>query len=112
MNNIRDYWRRVRQAEAELPNVQAILIVSIESAARGMRGGRVCAVNREGAAIRIVDGTHRLATDDEIQAHIADEQSRSNQAQADALQRAGRTIVSIPARVVPEKKAPGERGRG
>jgi hypothetical protein len=56
-----------------------------------------------------VDGTHRPATEDEIQAHVADEQERANQAQLEALQRAGRTIVSLP----PKGKTPqGERGRG
>ena len=58
---IGEFWAEVRTVKASLPDGD-ILIRSIEDRSARRQGGVVSEVDRDSAAQRIVEGTHRLAT--------------------------------------------------
>lgn len=63
------YWRTVRSTEKNLPEGDFQYVISIENEDQGPNcsPGRVVEVPREQAAQRIVEKTHRLATEEEIE---------------------------------------------
>ena len=89
--DIREYFRKLRKAESEIPGDYAV-IVSTETPDGG-KAGRVVEVTKSVAAHMIVDGRGRIATASEIKAF------RSEMAELmeneKALQNAGKVQVTI-----------------
>jgi len=80
MMNLKSYWQGVRKVEADLPNDAIIWLTStdvLEEA--GGRAGVVMDVPRAAAAQRIYEKTHRLATEEEKAAGIADMERRTQE---------------------------------
>jgi hypothetical protein len=88
------YWQQVRDVEARLP--QDVFLTSIEDRFTGRAGGVVCEVDRASAARCVVDGSHRVATEEEIEAYRLDQDERKRAGQAAALLAQGRTVVQLP----------------
>jgi len=74
------------------PPSDCVMLTSIENRFRGMKGGITMQVGKRQAAEHIVDGSHRLSTDEEIAAHHEDELDRRCAAR-DAENRAERRTV-------------------
>lgn len=70
------YWQAVHQVLAQLPH-EVIYITSVEDIVRGQVGGRVCAVDRDVAAQRLVERSHQLSTQEEIERERRDSAERS-----------------------------------
>jgi hypothetical protein len=75
--DIREHAQAIRETLAELPD-QDIYVMSLKCRDKGITAGLVAQVTRRQAAEGIVDATHRLATEDEIEAHVADQQAKGD----------------------------------
>lgn len=88
---LQTYWRAVAEAEEKLKQdieQDCLIVVSTESRFIGRRGGVSVEVSRAGAARLLVAGSHRVATDEETEAHHEDQARRRKVIQeADAVQR-------------------------
>ncbi len=78
----------------ELPR-DCVMLTSIERRFAGMAGGVTMEVGKRAAAVLIVDGTHRLATEDEIAAYHADQAERKAAANTAALAAEGRAVLHL-----------------
>jgi hypothetical protein len=74
MPDIKRYWHLVAEQRAKLPS--EVWLTSIERPLEGITGGATCAVTREIAARRLVEQSHRIATEEEIQKFHADQRER------------------------------------
>ena|SRR5579884_3598478 len=74
MYTIRERMKRLRQIEETLP--EFLYVVSVEDKSRGIMGGRMTHVSRGIAAGLLDAGSHRIATDDEVTAHEAQEEEK------------------------------------
>jgi hypothetical protein len=78
------YWQAVHEIEAEIKpqrhdgGVPIFFITSVESKLKRINGGYVVDCNIRNAAQRIVEGSHRLSTEEEIQKYYADQARRSD----------------------------------
>lgn len=70
--NMGKYWKAVRETRGSLQE-EFPFVTSIADEVSGAKGGMVCQVDRENAAILLVKKTHRLATPDEVAQYRADE---------------------------------------
>ena len=64
--DIREYFRRLRQAESEIPGEYAVIYST--DTPDGGKAGRTVEVTKSVAAHMIVDGRGRMATESEIKA--------------------------------------------
>ena len=71
MNTVQDYWRQVREKRQELQasERESFFLISLSMPARSIKAGVVVECDTENASRRLVEGTHRIATDDEIRAY-------------------------------------------
>lgn len=67
--NMREYWAAVKQHREALTEPFPYM-VSIDNRLHGTVGGVVMQVARQDAARLLADGTHRLATPEEVAAHL------------------------------------------
>jgi hypothetical protein len=95
MADLRVYWQEVRALASSLP--QFAWLMSIEDAKRGMVGGRMAEVGAEQAARLLHTRSHRMATEDEISAHLIKEDQARRQSYHDGLRRRGIAVVTLPA---------------
>jgi hypothetical protein len=75
--SVHEYWQTVRKIASDLP--EAVYLTSLDSRTRGTQAGAVCLCSREIAARRIAEGTHRVATEAEVEqykAHLEAERRR------------------------------------
>ncbi len=93
MRDLRAYWQEIRALEKSLP--QFVWLMSLDSPKRGMVGGRMAEVGAEQAAPLLHAGSHRRATDEEIDAHLARESDARRQSYYDGLKRKGIAVVPI-----------------
>lgn len=107
---IRDMERQLGAAtypRRERPE-DCVILTTVEKRSRGIKGGVAMEVCKRSAARQIVDGTHRLATDEEIEAYHADQRKR----RADAVDLENRKnfravfIVSAPETVADSSLLP------
>jgi hypothetical protein len=85
-----DYFSAIRQQRAALtPQFPdgACLVISIRLAGRPSPAGSICEVNIDNAARLITEGTHRLASKEEIQS-FREEQEFKRSPSADPLEAA------------------------
>lgn len=93
MRDLRAYWQEIRALEKSLP--QFVWLMSLDNPKRGMVGGRMAEVGAEQAAPLLHAGSHRRATDEEIDAHLARENDARRQSYYDGLKRKGIAVVPI-----------------
>ena len=86
--------QEVRALEQTLP--EFVWLMSIEDATRGMTGGRMAQVGAQSAAQRLHAKSHRMATDEEIAAHLAKEDQARRQSFNEGLRRRGIAVVAVP----------------
>jgi hypothetical protein len=94
MRDLRQYWQEVRALERSLP--EFVWLVSLEDAKRGMVGGRMAEVGAASAAQLLHAKSHRLATEDEIAAHLEKADQARRQRVQDGLRRRGIALVAMP----------------
>jgi hypothetical protein len=94
MRDLRQYWQEVRALERSLPAF--VWLMSIDDAKRGMVGGRMAEVGAAAAAQLLHAKSYRMATDDEIAAHLAKEEQARRQSFNDGLRRRGIAVVAVP----------------
>jgi hypothetical protein len=75
--DLRKYWRSVRLTEETLP-AGDVFLISVENEERGTSGGQISSATREYAARWIVGGTHRLATEPEIELYRLEMKARTD----------------------------------
>ncbi|HVO97379.1 MAG TPA: hypothetical protein VMT15_04900 [Bryobacteraceae bacterium] len=93
MKDLRAYWQEIRALEKSLP--QFVWLMSLENPKRGMVGGRMAEVGAAQAAPLLHAGSHRRATDEEIDAHLAKENEARRQSYYEGLKRRGIAVVAI-----------------
>jgi predicted dinucleotide-binding enzyme len=111
MRDLRVYWQEVRALQQTLP--EFVWLMSLEDAARGMTGGRMAQLGAAAAAQRLHAKSHRMATEEEIAAHLVKEDQARRQTLHDALRRRGIAVVAVPVSAIPpvadDKRAPARR---
>ena len=89
MTDLRSYWAGVRALREKLPAV--VFLASVASPENGANvDGRVSECVRETAARKLADGTHRVATDTEIDAFFALQEANLNDSERQERRRARR----------------------
>ena len=94
MRDLRQYWQEVRALERSLPAFT--WLVSLEDKKRGMVGGRMAEVGAASAAQLLHSKSHRMATEDEIAAHLEKEDRARRQGLHEGLRRKGIAVVAVP----------------
>jgi hypothetical protein len=91
MPDLKRFWQDVRAIERSLPKFS--WLVSIENEERGHVGGRIAEVPAGQAALLLHEKSHRVATEEEIGAHHAQEEEVHRQLMNDQLRREGIAVV-------------------
>jgi hypothetical protein len=99
MRDLRQYWQEVRALERSLP--EFLWLMSLDDAKRGMVGGRMAEVAAAQAAQLLHSRSHRMATDEEIAAHLEKEDQVRRQSVHDGLRRRGIAVVAVPVSETP-----------
>jgi hypothetical protein len=94
MRDLRQYWQEVRALQRSLP--EFIWLMSVEDKKRGMVGGRMAELGAAQAAQLLHAKAYRMATEDEIAAHLAKEEQARRQSFNDGLRRKGIAVVAVP----------------
>ena len=94
MRDLQQYWREIRAAAASLP--ADVWLVSLEDAKRGMRGGCMVETSAETAAKLLHANSHRMATDEEIEAYRDQREKQERAAFQERLRVRGVTVVPVP----------------
>ena len=93
MRDLRKYWQEVRAIERDLPDY--VWMVGAGGAGPD-RTLRLVEVLAEQAAKMLHGGSHRLATEEEVDAHKAAEDSLRQNAFREDLRRRGIATVTVP----------------
>jgi hypothetical protein len=107
MRDLRQYWQEVRTLERSLP--EFVWLMSLADAKRGMVGGRMAQVGSSQAAQLLHANAYRMATDEEVAAHLAREDQARRQSFHAGLRRNGIAVVSVPSAAEDSKRAPTRR---
>lgn len=99
MRDLRQYWQEVRALERSLPAF--VWLMSLEDVKRGMVGGRMAQVGAAQAAPLLHARSHRLATEEEIAAHLEKENQVRRQSVHEGLRRKGIAVVPVPVTETP-----------
>lgn len=92
---IQQYWQKVRETERTITE-ECPLMVSLNHPEIGATGGVVVSVTKGIAAELFVKGTHRMATDEEIESHRQSQRQHVMNQAEDAQRRAGIVMLAIP----------------
>lgn len=87
MNDIRQYWKTVRAIEATLP--ADVWLVAMDSP------DFVTQAPAETAAKMLHAKSHRVATEEEVEAHHAREAATNKNARRERLRRSGAAVVAV-----------------
>lgn len=93
MPDVKRYWQEVRAIERGLPKF--LWIVSIGDSLRGRVGGSIAEVSAAHAGPLLHAKSHRVATEDEIHAHRAGEESVKRAAFDERLRKQGIAVVTV-----------------
>jgi hypothetical protein len=93
MPDIKKFWASVNKLADTLPNPS--FITSIEDETRGWVGGRVFPAEPKLAAQRVIEGTHKLSTEDEIKSYHAGLDRNNKICAAMEVQKANKQVLSI-----------------
>jgi hypothetical protein len=94
MRDLRKYWQEIRESEKSLP--EFVWLMSLGNAPRGQKGGSIAQVAAAAAARLLHAKSHRLATDDEIQAHQTAEDQAKRLAFHEGLRKRGIAVIAVP----------------
>ena len=94
MRDLKQYWQEVRALARSLP--EFVWLMSVEDKKRGMVGGRMAEVGAAPAAQLLHAKSYRMATEDEIESHLAKEDQARRQSFHDGLRRKGIAVVAVP----------------
>lgn len=94
MADMKLYWARVRAIEAQLP-VGPVWITSLTNDNKGTHAGVVVECDQNLGAQRIADGTHRVATQEEVNAHSAAQAERKKKTDAREARRRASTASTL-----------------
>jgi len=93
MPDLKKYWDEIRALESSLPDY--VWLMSAHNPAKGQVGGRLSQVSAGVAARLLHASSHRVATEEETQAHIAEQDEQRHEAFRQRLQRQGIAVVSV-----------------
>ncbi len=104
---ITQFWLDVREmsqqlvADAAKQQLQKgapehFFITSVVGRRNGISNARVSSAHRKLSAQRIVEGTHRLSTDEEIETHLAEQEKKKTEAQARDAALKGQVTFAAP----------------
>ncbi len=93
MPDLKQYWQEVRAIEKSLP--EFVWLMSLDRPSRGQKGGSIAEVAAGLAARLIQERSHRRATDEEIAAHRAEEESAKQQAFEERMRKLGVSVVPL-----------------
>jgi hypothetical protein len=82
---IQEYWAEVRQVQKSLP--EAVFMVSLRNKEKGINAGAICECDAETAAKMIVEKTHELASEKQIEAWTKAQDAERAKHQAIELER-------------------------
>lgn len=94
MRDLRKYWQEIREIEKSLP--EFVWLMSLDNSPRGQRGGCIAQVAAAAAARLLHAKLHRLATDEEIQAHQTAEDEAKHLAFHEGLRKRGIAVIAVP----------------
>jgi len=94
MRDLRQYWQEVRTLERSLP--EFVWLMSLQDAKRGMVGGRLAEAGAAQAAQLLHAKSYRMATEDEIAAHLEKEDQARRASFHAGLRRRGIAVVPMP----------------
>lgn len=92
--DIKKYWDKVNALAPQLPG-ETVWLMSLDNDTRNTKAGMVCEVTRKLAAERIVQGTNRLATPEEIAAHQAKRGEYAEMSRKRELARKPQTVLVV-----------------
>jgi hypothetical protein len=93
MPDLRRYWEEIRAIEQSLP--QSLWIVSLEDALRGYVAGMIVEVAAAVAAKMLHAKTHRVATEEEVQAEQARQDVMKKSVAEEKLRKQGVAVVAV-----------------
>ena len=93
MPDLKKYWDDVRSIETGLP--EFVWLMSLQNPAKGQVGGRISQVSAQVAARLIHAKSHRIAAEEETQAHLAEQEQQKREAFRQRLQRQGIAWVPV-----------------
>lgn len=93
MRDLRKYWQEIRKIEKSLP--EFVWLMSLGHPPR-WTGGSMAQVAAASAARLLHAQSHRLAADEEIQAHQAAEDEAKRLAFHQGLRKRGIAVIAIP----------------
>jgi hypothetical protein len=93
MPDLRRYWEEIRAIERSLP--QSLWIVSLEDALRGYVAGMIVEVAATVAAKMLHAKTHRVATEEEVQAERDRQDGMKKSAVEEKLRKQGVAVVEV-----------------
>ena len=93
MPDLRKYWDEVHAIENGLADF--VWMMSLHNPAKGQVGGSISEVSRLVGARLLHASSHRLASAEEIQAHLAEQENQRRAAFRQRLQRQGVAWVPV-----------------
>lgn len=93
MRDLRKYWQEIREIEKSLP--ECVWLMSLGNP-RGQKAGCIAQVPAAAAARLLHAKSHRLATDEEMQAHQAAQAEAKRLAFHDGLRQRGIAVIAVP----------------
>jgi hypothetical protein len=93
MFDLKRYWQEIRAIEESLP--EYVWLMSLDNPAKGQIGGSIVQAAAAVAAKLLQAKSHRLATDEETQAHLAAQDQARRDAFEKKLRDSGIAVVPV-----------------
>jgi hypothetical protein len=93
MPDLKKYWQEIRAIEKSLP--AEVWLVSLQNLAKGQVGGAIAEVAAAAAAKLLHAKSQRLATDDEIEAHKAQQDKIKRQIFEQEMRSQGIAVIPM-----------------
>jgi len=94
MRDLRKYWQEVREIETSLP--EFVWLMSMDNRPLGQRGGCIAQVAAATGARLLYARSHRLATDEEIEAYQTAQDEVKHLAFYEGLRKRGIAVIALP----------------
>lgn len=96
MPDLKKYWQEIRAIEKSLP--AEVWLVSLQNLAKGQVAGSIAEVGSAVAAKLIHAKSQRLATEEEIQSHKAQQAETQRQVLEQRMARQGIAVIPVESR--------------
>ncbi len=93
MPDLKKYWQEIRAIEKSLP--AEVWLVSLQNLAKGQVGGAIVEVASAVAAKLLHAKSQRLATEDEVQAHKAQQAGIQKQVLDQRMRKQGIAVIPL-----------------